>query len=46
MFLHLLDGVKDVGSEPFIANRAIVALDICVLLGLSRLDIAEGDLPF
>ena len=38
MILHFLSAVKDVCSEPFIANRPIVSLDIGVLLEFSVLD--------
>ena len=38
LILCLLDGFKNVLAEPFAPNRAIVALDIGVLLGLAALD--------
>ena len=33
--------MKDVGSEPFVTNGAIVTFDIGVLLRLPWLDVAE-----
>ena len=33
-------------DPPFMAHRAIVALDIGVLLGLARLDLCDGDTSF
>ncbi len=30
--------------QPFVLDCAVVALDICVLLGLPRLDVLDGDL--
>ena len=41
MILHLLNAVKDVSSQPFIADSSVVPLDIGVLLRLPRLDVAE-----
>jgi hypothetical protein len=44
--LCFLDGFKDVLAEPFAPNRAVVALDIGVLLGLSWLDVFEPNALF
>jgi len=46
LFLGLLDGFKDVFLQPFVADGAVVALDIGILLGLSRLDILDVDASF
>ena len=40
LILCLFAGFKDVLVEPFVANRAVVAFDIGVLLGFFGLDIA------
>ena len=39
MILDVLDGFKVISSQPFGSDRAVVALDICVLLGLAGLDV-------
>ncbi len=46
MILSLLNTFDDVLVEPFVPDGAVVALDICVLLGLTRLDMLDGDAPF
>lgn len=43
MILHVFDAFEVVASEPFCADRPVVALDVCVLLGLSRLDVKQPD---
>jgi hypothetical protein len=43
LILCLLDAFDDVLVQPFMSNRPVVALDICVLLGLPRLDVLDGD---
>ena len=43
--LCLLDGFEDVLPKPFGPNCPIVALDVSVLLRLSRLDVADPDAP-
>ena len=43
LVLSLLDGFKDVLVQPFVPYRAIVALDVGVLLRLARLDICDAD---
>ena len=37
----MLNAVKDVGSEPFVTNSAIVTFDIGVLSRLTRLGVAK-----
>ena len=44
--LGLLDAFDDVLVEPLMPNRAVVAFDVGVLLGLSWLDVLDGDAPF
>ena len=46
MILSLLDGFHDVLVEPFVPDRAVVALDIGVLLELAGLDVLDGDAAF
>ena len=46
MVLGLLDGFNDVLVEPFVANRAVVSLDVGVLLRLAGLDVLDRDAPF
>ena len=46
MVLGLLDGFDDVLVAPFMPDSAVVALDIGVLLGLSGLDVLDGDALF
>lgn len=41
--LGLLDAIDDVLIQPFMPDRAVVALDVGVLLGLSRLNVRQGD---
>ena len=41
--LGLLDAVDDVLVKPFVPDRAVVALDVGVLLRLTRLDVCQGD---
>lgn len=44
MILHLLDRLENEASQPFMPNRAVVALDIGILLRLALLDMGDGDL--
>lgn len=44
LVLCLLYGFKDVLSQPFAANRAVIALDIGVLLRLAGLDVFYPDI--
>ena len=46
MILCLLDGFDDVLVEPFVPDRAIVALDVGVLLRLTGLDVLDRDAQF
>ena len=46
MVLGLLDGFDDELIQPFMPNRAVVALDAGVLLGLSGLDVLDGSFRF
>ena len=46
LFLRLLDRFKDVLVQPFDANRAIVALDIGILLWLAGLDVFDVNAVF
>ena len=46
MFLCLLDGFDDILVEPFVPDRAVVALDVGVLLGLTGLDVLDRDAQF
>ena len=46
MILSLLDAFDDVLVEPFMSDGAVVALDIGVLLGLSGLDVQDGNPMF
>ena len=41
--LGLLYALDDVLVQPFVPDRAIVALDVGVLLRLTRLDVCQGD---
>jgi len=41
--LSLLNSFKDILIQPFVANRAIVTLNVGVLLWLARLDILDVD---
>ena len=41
--MSLLDGFKDVLVQPFVPYRAIVALDVGVLLRLALLDVCDTD---
>lgn len=43
MTLHVFDAFEVVSPEPFSPDRAIVALDICVLPGLARLNVEQPD---
>ncbi len=43
MFLRLLYRFKDVLIQSFVVNRAVVTLDIGVLLGLAGLDVLDVD---
>jgi hypothetical protein len=43
--LRLLDGFKQIEPQPFMPDRAVVALDIGILLGLAGLDIGQGYAP-
>ena len=44
--LSLLDTVDDILVQPFMPDRAVVALDVGVLLRLARLDMRQGDALF
>ncbi len=46
MILGLLGAFDDVLVEPFMPNRAVVALDVGVLLGLPGLDVLDCDALF
>ena len=46
MVLGLLDGFDDVLVEPFMPNRAVVTLDVGVLLGLAGLDVLDANSAF
>lgn len=39
--LDLLDVLKQVLAKPIVSHRPVVALDVCVLLGLAGLDVLE-----
>ena len=41
--LSLLDGFDDVLIQPLVPDRAVVALDVGVLLRLAGLDVPDGD---
>jgi hypothetical protein len=43
VILCLPDGFDNILMEPFVPDRTVVALDISVLLGLTRLDVADAD---
>ncbi len=43
LFLCLLYRFKDILSQPFLPNRAVVALDVGVLLRVSGLDVLDAD---
>ena len=43
LILSLLYRFKDILVQPFVPNRAVVAFDIGVLLGLAGLDVFDGD---
>ena len=44
--MSLLNCFKDILVKPFVANRAVVTLDISILLWLSRLDVLDVDAMF
>lgn len=44
--LGLLDAVDVVLVQPFVLDGAVVALDVGVLLGLTGLDVGQGDAIF
>ena len=46
MVLGLLDGFDDGLVEPFMPDGAVVALDVGVLLGLTGLDVLDGNTVF
>lgn len=46
MILCLLDAFDDVLVEPFVPDRAVVALDAGVLLRLSWLDVLDSNTLF
>jgi hypothetical protein len=41
--LGLLDAVDDVLVQPLVPDCAVIALDIGILLRLTRLDVRQGD---
>jgi hypothetical protein len=43
--LGLLYGFDDILIQPFMPDRAVVTLDVGILLGLSGLDVLDGDAP-
>ena len=43
MVLGLLDAFDDVLVEPFVPNGSVVRLDVGVLLGLSGLNVLDGN---
>ena len=44
--LRLINGFKDVLAQPFVAEGAIVTLDISVLLGFVWLDVFEPNADY
>ena len=46
MILCLLDGFDDILIEPFVPDPKGVALDVCVLVRLTGLDVLDRDAQF
>ena len=46
MVFCFLDAFDDVLFQPFMPNRAVVAFDVGVLLGLPRLDVQDSNPMF
>jgi hypothetical protein len=46
VILCLPDGFDDILIKPLVPDRSVVALDLGILLGLTRLDVADADLMF
>jgi hypothetical protein len=44
LVLCLLCGFKDILTQPLVANGAVIAFDVHVLLGLARLDVFKPDI--
>ena len=44
--LCLLDSLDDVLVQSFVPHRAVIALDVSVLLRLTRLDVLQADILF